>query len=1009
MSESTSLGKIQLDVEFSRKSLNAEINNLKQTINNGISGSFKGMFNGMASQMNNFMKDSISRMSNGFKNFSQVGAISNEKVSQSVNKMNSEYEKTESKISEIRKELAKLFAEQDNIARTSQDMPAFSRMSKEASIEKMLKSNPRYQELSEKIDKLTTKMDPLVDKNRELAEEIKNIGDNAKDTGQKINIFGRSSEKAGNEAKKSSFKIKLFGNEMKKSGVKVAGFAAMINRSFMTILRRLFVYNLILKAIRSLMSYMSGALKANKEFVSSLNNVRTNLRVAFQPIYDFILPALNVLMQAVARVTTYIASAIAALFGKSYKQSYYAAKGIEKAKKAMDGYGSSTKKAQNNQRSFDEVNQIDIADDESGGGAGGFEMEMPDTSTIDMTGIERFKELMSSIFEPFKNAWENEGLNTINAAKYALDSIKGLIKAIGDSWREVWENGTGQAIVETVLRILQNIFNIVGNIATAFTEAWNTNEIGTQIIQHIFDLLNIILGTIEKITKATADLAKTLDFTPLLNSIDRLLQALQPLTQNIGDGLVWLWENALLPLAGWVIEDAVPVFLEMLAEAIRVVNNVIEALKPLGSWLWENFLKPLAEWTGGIVISVLEGIRDALKGIGDWVTDNKEEVQTFFAVFATWKATTFTIEMGKATAAVIAHTIAVTTSKIETLILLGLYAKDAIAKGISTAATWGQVAATTAWNGVAVIASGVTKAFGAAMAFITSPIGLVVAAIAAVIAIGVVLYQNWETIGPWLKGLWEGIKTAAINTWTAIKDFFINTWESIKTKTSEVWNGIKVFLENTIWNPIKTTASNIWNGIKSVISTVTDAIKTIIDKFSSSFRNTWDKLWDGAKTVFSNIWDSLTGIVKGVINGIIGIVNKFIDFWNKIELKVPSVNIPFVGKVGGFSIGVPKLANIPMLAKGGIIDQPTLAMVGERGKEAVVPFEDSGFLEALTGSIVNALLQILPFFTGGQGSQDSNDKEIVLNIEGTPLVRILLPLINNELTRLGYRNLFQVN
>ena len=74
------------------------------------------------------------------------------------------------------------------------------------------------------------------------------------------------------------------------------------------------------------MQYMGSALKTNNEFVRSLNTIKTNLRVAFQPIFEFILAALNALMRAVATVTTYIAAAISALFGKSYKQSFNAAK-----------------------------------------------------------------------------------------------------------------------------------------------------------------------------------------------------------------------------------------------------------------------------------------------------------------------------------------------------------------------------------------------------------------------------------------------------------------------------------------------------------------------------------------------------------------------------------------------------------------------------------------------------------------------------------------------------------
>ena len=58
-----------------------------------------------------------------------------------------------------------------------------------------------------------------------------------------------------------------------------------------------------------------------------------------------------------------------------------------------------------------------------------------------------------------------------------------------------------------------------------------------------------------------------------------------------------------------------------------------------------------------------------------------------------------------------------------------------------------------------------------------------------------------------------------------------------------------------------------------------------------------------------------------------------INALNKIRIKVPEVNIPLVGRVGGFEIGLPRIPTIPMLAAGGIIRSGGLALVGEAGPE----------------------------------------------------------------------------
>jgi len=73
-------------------------------------------------------------------------------------------------------------------------------------------------------------------------------------------------------------------------------------------------------------------------------------------------------------------------------------------------------------------------------------------------------------------------------------------------------------------------------------------------------------------------------------------------------------------------------------------------------------------------------------------------------------------------------------------------------------------------------------------------------------------------------------------------------------------------------------------------------------------------------------------------------INALISGWNSLSFTVPSIHIPSVkilgkeiggGSIGGFSIGFP---NIPMLAQGGVVSRPTLAMVGEgQGREIVAP------------------------------------------------------------------------
>lgn len=109
------------------------------------------------------------------------------------------------------------------------------------------------------------------------------------------------------------------------------------------------------------------------------------------------------------------------------------------------------------------------------------------------------------------------------------------------------------------------------------------------------------------------------------------------------------------------------------------------------------------------------------------------------------------------------------------------------------------------------------------------------------------------------------------------------------------------------------------------------------------FRNFFINMWEGIKKIggavsefIGGIFESKINMVKGIINGVISLINGAIRAINRISVDIPDWVPEFGGKKIGFNI-----PTIPKLAQGGIIDKPTLAMVGEAGKEAVMPLENN--------------------------------------------------------------------
>lgn len=131
--------------------------------------------------------------------------------------------------------------------------------------------------------------------------------------------------------------------------------------------------------------------------------------------------------------------------------------------------------------------------------------------------------------------------------------------------------------------------------------------------------------------------------------------------------------------------------------------------------------------------------------------------------------------------------------------------------------------------------------------------------------------------------------------------------------------------------------------VVDVISGIIKVFKGIIEFITGIFTGNWKKAWQGVKDIFKGIIDALAGIFKAPINFIIDGINAFISGLNKI--KIPDW-VPVVGGKG-FNI-----AKIPKLAQGGVVDKPTIAMVGEAGKEAVVPLErNTGWIDVLISKL----------------------------------------------------------
>ena len=174
------------------------------------------------------------------------------------------------------------------------------------------------------------------------------------------------------------------------------------------------------------------------------------------------------------------------------------------------------------------------------------------------------------------------------------------------------------------------------------------------------------------------------------------------------------------------------------------------------------------------------------------------------------------------------------------------------------------------------------------------------------------LIAAFQAVASWVQANWPRISSIVGQVLGAIGAAVKVVWpilERIATVLFPMIGAAATVLFNTIDGAFK-----LIGGVFRVAATVFKAVGDVIFK------------------PFSDGFEAVIGFIRGLWN-------TFAGWWNSIEISVPSIDIPFVGVVGGFALGLPDL---PFLAEGGIVSRPTLAVIGESGPEAVVPLGRDG-------------------------------------------------------------------
>lgn len=255
------------------------------------------------------------------------------------------------------------------------------------------------------------------------------------------------------------------------------------------------------------------------------------------------------------------------------------------------------------------------------------------------------------------------------------------------------------------------------------------------------------------------------------------------------------------------------------------------------------------------------------------------------------------------------------------------------------------------------------------------------AAGAAVATVAYLIWQNWGQLIAWINSAFPGLTTTisiVFNTILAIVKTVLHLiWAVFKTVLLAIWAVVSTVF-NTILQTIIAVLRGAWAFIRSIFQAIKIVIQTSMQLIKAIMTGDWNavgqilsnagrKLLQIGKELFSNLGravsdglSAIKGYFSSIINSVIGIwqslYSSVASIWNKISsLWGKSNTMKAQMKVTADQSIATGNGKLRMLATGGIVTGPTMAMVGEgRYKEAVLPLSKSTY-SALADGITSKM------------------------------------------------------
>ena len=349
--------------------------------------------------------------------------------------------------------------------------------------------------------------------------------------------------------------------------------------------------------------------------------------------------------------------------------------------------------------------------------------------------VDKIKKNLLPLFEPIQKSWNQYGKPLLKSMEYAFNSNIRLIKTIGKSFKEVWLNGTGEKTLGIIFKTLISIFNIIGNINTAFTNAWQNNG-GTEIIQQLWNGFNNLLSIVQDFFSVIEEWTSSESFQEFANSIIGICETLSGWFELVTQKLKEIWDNG--------GRETFSKLLEFISKLVAAISSIVSFLSPVIEFVLNIVTPVITEVIKiiGYVIDALSGVLDFITGVftGDW-EKAWNGIKEFFT--GIWNAL---------------KTIVVTIFNIIKDIIVSVL--NVIKNIWNTVWNWIKQLVSTIWNGIKTIISNVINGIKNTISNVLNGIKNI-----------------WNNV-------WNGLKTTVTNIFNGI-------WNTIKRIINSILGGIE--------------------------------------------------------------------------------------------------------------------------------------------------------------------------------------------------------------------------